>query len=258
MRVISLANQKGGVGKTTTIVNLASELAKKNKVLVIDLDPQGNCSKTLSNGQTSFDFNETIACLFDKPKMANIVDLIIPAQAADNSIDNLFLIPADYQLSRVIETSLTKINRERILEKHLSKISKDYDFVLLDTPPNLSLTTLNAIQASELIVIPIDSGAYSLDGISPLLDAVDEIKDNEANYCILRNEIDSRNTLINNYIEKELEVVRDNVLKTVIRRSEHLSQANALSMPIRFYKKGSIINNDYSSLAKEINVICNT
>ncbi|TFZ45012.1 hypothetical protein E4T25_18760 [Photobacterium damselae subsp. piscicida] len=123
VRVISLANQKGGVGKTTTIVNLASELAKKNKVLVVDLDPQGNCSKTLLNGQTSFDFNETIACLFDKPKMVNIVDLIIPALVAENSIDNLFLIPTDYQLSRVIETSLTKINRERILEKHLSKIS---------------------------------------------------------------------------------------------------------------------------------------
>ncbi|MGF1832063.1 ParA family protein [Photobacterium angustum] len=258
MVVISLANQKGGVGKTTTIVNLASELARKNKVLVIDLDPQGNCSKTLLNGQTNFDFNETIACLFDKPKMVNIVDLITPAQAADNSIDNLFLIPADYQLSRVIETSLTKINRERILEKQLGKILNDYDFVLLDTPPNLSLTTLNAIQASELIIIPIDSGAYSLDGISPLLDAVDEIKGDEAKYCILRNEIDSRNTLINSYIDNELEVVRDNVLKSVIRRSEHLSQANALSMPIRFYKNGSIINNDYSSLAKEINTMCNT
>ncbi len=258
MKIISLANQKGGVGKTTTIVNLSSELAKKHKVLVIDLDPQGNCSKTLSNGQTSFEFNETIACLFDKPKTVKISDLILPTYAGKELIHNLFLIPADYQLSRVIETSLTKINRERILEKHLKNIADDFDFVLLDTPPNLSLTTLNAIQASELILIPVDSGAYSLDGISPLLDAVDEIKDDEGNYRILRNEIDSRNTLINSYIDNELDVVRDCVLSTVIRRSEHLSQANALSLPIRFYKKGSVINNDYSALVKEIINVCNT
>lgn len=252
MNVFSFANQKGGVGKTTSIVNVATELAKQNKVLVIDLDPQGNCSKTLSNGQTKFDFDMTIACLFDKPKVTVIQDLIVPALAGDNVINNLFLIRADYQLSRVIETSLTKINRERILEKHLNKISKDYDYVLLDTPPNLSLTTLNAIQASELIIIPIDSGAYSLDGISPLLDAVEEIKDDEANFCILRNEVDSRNSLINNFIDTELEAVSNNVLKSIIRRSEHVSQANALSMPLRFYKAGSIINNDYHSLAKEI------
>ncbi|TFZ55985.1 ParA family protein, partial [Photobacterium damselae subsp. piscicida] len=150
------------------------------------------------------------------------------------------------------------LGRSFLFQVEISGSSRRLATVLLDTPPNLSSTTLNAIQASELIIIPIDSGAYSLDGISPLLDAVDEIKDDEVNYCILRNEIDSRNTLINSYIENELEVVRDNVLKTVIRRSEHLSQANALSMPIRFYKKGSIINNDYNSLAKEIILMCNT
>lgn len=252
MKIICAANQKGGVGKTTTIVNLASELAKKNKVLIIDLDPQGNCSKTLSQGVSTFDFDMTVALLFDKPKVADIHKLIRPTYAGDLEISNLFLIPADFNLSRVIETSLTKINRERILEKHLKKISNDFDYVLLDTPPNLSLTTLNAIQASELIIIPVDAGAYSLDGISPLLDAVEEIKDTDANYCIVRNEMDRRNTLINEFIDQELESVSEHVLDTVIRRSEHVSQSNALSIPVRFYKKGSTINNDYSSLAKEL------
>jgi chromosome partitioning protein len=152
----------------------------------------------------------------------------------------------------VIETSLTKINRERILEKQLVKLVDNYDYVLLDTPPNLSLTTLNAIQASRRILIPVDSGAFSLDGISPLLEAIEEVKDDEANYLILRNEVDVRNTVINEFIDEELETDQDKVLPMVIRRSEHVGQANAVSMPVRFYKPSSLINNDYKKLAKHL------
>ncbi|CAK2662171.1 chromosome partitioning protein [Vibrio crassostreae] len=247
-KIISAANQKGGVGKTTTLVNLGAELARKRKVLVIDLDPQGNCSKTLI-GQRDFKFEETVAALFDKPKVVSLVDLIQPAKLNGSFIENLYVVPADVQLSRVIETSLTKINRERILEKQLAKLGDTYDFILLDTPPNLSLTTLNAIQASDLILIPVDSGAFSLDGISPLLEAVSEIKDDEGNYLILRNEVDSRNTLINEFIDEELEVVQDKLLPVSVRRSEHVGQANAVSSPVRFYKSGSLVNNDYRKLA---------
>lgn len=246
--IISAANQKGGVGKTTTLVNLGAELARKRKVLVIDLDPQGNCSKTLT-GQRDFKFEDTVAAMFDKPKIVSIVSLIQPAKLDDLPIDNLDIVPADFQLSRIIETSLTKINRERILEKQLAKLGNVYDFILLDTPPNLSLTTLNAIQASDLILIPVDSGAFSLDGISPLLEAVSEIKDDEANYLILRNEVDSRNTIINEFIEEELDIAQDKVLPFTIRRSEHVGQANAVSSPVRFYKSGSLVNNDYRKLA---------
>lgn len=251
MVIVSIANQKGGVGKTTTIVNLASEIARKSKVLVIDLDPQGNCSKTLI-GQTEFEFGITVAALFDKPKMVSITDLIQSAKVGEKIIDNLDIVPADFQLSRVIETSLTKINRERILEKQLAKLGDKYDYVFLDTPPNLSLTTLNAIQASDLIIVPVDSGAFSLDGISPLLEAVEEIKDGEANYLILRNEVDVRNTVINEFIDEELGAAKDKVLPIVVRRSEHVGQANAVSSPVRFYKPGSVINNDYRKLAKYI------
>ncbi|MCU8168444.1 ParA family protein [Vibrio vulnificus] len=248
MNIISIANQKGGVGKTTTVVNLAAELSRKRKVLVIDLDPQGNASKTLT-GQRCFKFEETIAAMFDKPKVVAIANLIRPALVDQQPIENLYIIPADFQLSRIIETSLTKINRERILEKQLAKLGDFYDFILLDTPPNLSLTTLNAIQASNLILIPVDSGAFSLDGISPLLEAVFEIKDEEANYLILRNEVDVRNTIINEFIDEELEVTQEKLLPLYIRRSEHVGQANAVSSPVRFYKPGSLVNNDYRKLA---------
>ncbi|HDM8209315.1 MULTISPECIES: ParA family protein [Vibrio harveyi group] len=250
-KVISAANQKGGVGKTTTLVNLGAELARKRKVLVVDLDPQGNCTKTLT-GLRHFQFEETVAAMFDKPKVVSIVDLIRPALLDGDPIQNLDVVPADFQLSRIIETSLTKINRERILEKQLAKLGETYDFILLDTPPNLSLTTLNAIQASDLILIPVDSGAFSLDGINPLLEAVSEIKDDEANYLILRNEVDVRNAVINEFIEEELEITKDKVLSVTIRRSEHVSQANAVSAPVRFYKSGSLVNNDYRKLASLI------
>ncbi len=149
--------------------------------------------------------------MFDKPKVVSIVDLIRSALLDGEPIQNLDVVPADFQLSRIIETSLTKINRERILEKQLAKLGETYDFILLDTPPNLSLTTLNAIQASDLILIPVDSGAFSLDGINPLLEAVSEIKDDEANYLILRNEVDVRNAVINEFIEEELALYRDDI-----------------------------------------------
>ncbi|MFZ3532923.1 ParA family protein, partial [Vibrio harveyi] len=168
--------------------------------------------------------------------VVSIADLIRPALVDGEPIQNLDVVPADFQLSRIIETSLTKINRERILDKQLARLGERYDFILLDTPPNLSLTTLNAIQASDLILIPVDSGAFSLDGISPLLEAVSEIKDDDANYLILRNEVDVRNTVINEFIEEELEVAKEKVLSVAIRRSEHVSQANAVSAPVRFYK----------------------
>ena len=109
----------------------------------------------------------------------------------------------------------------------------------------VSLTILNAIQASDLILIPVDSGAFSLDGISSLLEAVSEIKEDEGNYLILKNEVDSRNTIIN----EELEVVQDKLLPVSIRRSEHVGQANAVSSPVRFYKSGSLVKNDYRKLA---------
>ncbi|GAL15958.1 sporulation initiation inhibitor protein Soj [Vibrio astriarenae] len=205
-------------------------------------------------GKGAFEFDETIAHLFDKPKVVDINKLVRPALAGEKEIENLFVIPTDYQLSRIIETSLTKINRERILERALNKLEQDFDVILLDTPPNLSLTTLNAIQASNLLLITVDSGAFSLDGIAPLLEAAEEVLD-DFEYRVLRNEVDSRNTIINDFIDGELGVISQNLLKTQIRRCEDVGKANACSLPVRLFKKGSIVNNDYRALATELKSI---
>ncbi len=251
MKIISFANQKGGVGKTTTLINLASELARKHTVLIVDLDPQGNCSKTLT-GQKDFPVSETVAAMFDKPKVVSISDLIRETKADDKVIENLHLVPADMQLSPVIETSLSKINREKILERQLKKLGGLYDYVLLDTPPNLMLTTLNAFQASDFIVIPVDSGAYSLDGIQPLIDAIEEVKGDEFDFTIIRNEVDSRESVINEFIDEELGKIQDKVLPFMIRKSAEVAQANAVSSPVRFYKKNALVNLDYQKLTKFI------
>ncbi|MDG3089151.1 ParA family protein [Vibrio hannami] len=253
MNIIAMANQKGGVGKTTSGVNLAAELARKHRVLFLDLDPQGNATELLCNGEKVFEFDETIASLFDKPKVTCLDDVIRPAMVEEDEIENLFVVPADFQLSRVIETSLTKINRERILEKHLAKMKFEADFVVLDTPPNLSLTTLNAIQASELVVVAVDSGKFSLNGVPPLLEAIEEIKDESDGYRILRNEVDSREKLINNFVGNQLKAIPDDrVFETIIRRDSNVGKANALSRPVRFYQPGSVVINDYRKAAKEI------
>ncbi|MEZ9900184.1 ParA family protein [Vibrio breoganii] len=250
MKVFGFANQKGGVGKTTTLINLASELAKNKQVLVIDLDPQSNCTKALTS-KRGYGFDMSVAAMFDKPKVISLNDIIIPAlDGGEDVIDNLYIAPSDFSLSKVIETSLTKINREQILEKQLKKLEKQYDYVLLDTPPNLSLTTLNALKASEFVIIPVDSGAFSLDGIDPLLEAIEEVTDEEPNYVIVRNEVDARNAIINDYLDDELETTEYNILPFQIRKTESIGQAHALYTPLRFYKPGSVVNNDYRKLAK--------
>lgn len=249
--IVSFQNQKGGVGKSSTALNVASQLATKNKVLFIDLDPQGNSSKTLT-GQKEFPFEDTIAAMFDRPKTHKLNDLIKPAKIGGGEIiSNLDIVVADMQLSRVIETSLSKINRERILEKQLHDVD-GYDYVILDCPPNLSLTSLNAIQASDATIIVVDSGSFAIDGIVPLLDATDEIKEDEANVYFLRNKVDSRNKVMNDHIDEELSAVQDMVLPLTIRQAQAVEHANKNRMPVKFFNKGALVNNDYSKLASKI------
>lgn len=245
MKTLAVINQKGGVGKTTTVINLSAQLAHEGKrVLVIDLDPQANLSVVLTGGQ--FEFEHSITDVFESSKKCPIQQAIIPAQSNGEAIPNLCICPTDIRLSRVIEQSLTKVHRERILLKQLEAIASDFDIVILDCPPNLSLTSVNAMMAA-------DGGSFSLNGLADLLDALEEVKESEhVNYAVFRNEFAKANKLINNFLDEQLASLEGKVLATTIRRSEDVGQASVSGQTLLNYKPSSLTLADYKSLAKEV------
>jgi len=255
--VIAAMSNKGGPGKTSSTTNTAVALAQMGKrVLVIDADQQANATEVLTHGKKFYaQFGPTICDLYNNQKF-DVRDVIIPAKNGKEDIPDLFLIPSDPSFERVMENSMARPHREKILLRHLKPVISEFDFILIDCSPALNLSSTNAAYVADHVIIPIDGGSFSLTGAETVLDYLDEIKEEHfSHYSLFRNEFNSSKKKMNTFLQDELEGnerFKNNVLETRIRADENIAQAQVVCKPLYFYKRGALVLNDYRAMAKEI------
>jgi len=223
MKVISILNQKGGTGKTTTAINLSSSLAyKKKKTLLIDIDPQSH--STIGLGIEIEDQSSSIS------KILSNLETPLKEVITKTYIKNLNIAPSHISLARTAEQIYTKLYKEATLNKAIQPIKKDYDFIIIDCPPSLGVLTINALFASDFLIVPCQMSRYSLDGLSDLMDVVRAVKNtgeeknkNMSYLRILLTMFDVRNKITNEFILKELEPFKERIFKTKIMKNEALN-----------------------------------
>ncbi len=247
-RVLAVANQKGGVGKTTTSVNLGAAIAEMgSRVLVVDLDPQGNASTGLGVDAHNLDASVYDALIHD----ADLEDCIEPT-----SLKNLFVVPSTLDLAGAEVELVSAFNRERKLKKALEPIVEEFDFVLIDCPPSLGLITVNALAAASEIVIPIQCEYYALEGLGQLMRNVKLIQDNlNADLrvsAIILTMFDARTSLSREVVSQVREHFGGIVCETVVPRNVKISEAPSFGQPIIVFDPTSRGAVAYRELAKEV------
>ena len=247
-KIISIFNQKGGVGKTTTNVNLCAGLALKGKsVLSIDIDPQGNSTSGFGIEKNKLEYT-----IYD----VLVEDYDINKIIQKTEVENLDLVPANIQLAGAeIELTNTKY-REKTLKEKIQKIEKQYDFIIIDCPPSLGLLSLNALTASNTVLIPIQCEYYSLEGVSQLMDTVKLVRRNlNPNLDIegvVLNMFDGRTNLSIQVVEEVKKYFKDKVYRTVIPRNIRLAEAPSFGQPIMIYDEKSKGSEAYLKLSEEL------
>lgn len=247
-RIIAIANQKGGVGKTTTAVNLSACLAVKNKkVLVIDIDPQGNTTSGLG-----VDKNSISKSIYD-----TIINQVpIKETLCKTQIDGLLLSPSNINLAGAEVELVSVISRETRLKDALEEVSGDFDFIIIDCPPSLGLLTINALTAANTILVPIQCEYYALEGLSQLMNTV-KIVQKHLNKTlrvegVVLTMFDARTNLSIQVVEEVKKYFGNKVYRTIIPRNVRLSEAPSYGLPIILYDSRSKGAECYMELADEV------
>lgn len=247
-RIISISNQKGGVGKTTTTINLASFIAEKGRrVLIIDIDPQANAGYGL--GVNVEELGSTVYEVL-------IGTIDIKDAIYKTAIENLFIVPSNIHLSGAQVDLLDIENKEFILKNAIKSIKSDYDFILIDCPPSLGILTLNSLVAADTVLIPLQCEYYALEGLSQLLKIIamvqEKLNRNLRIEGVLLTMYDSRTNLSQQVVNDIRDFFKDKVFSTIIPRNVKLSEAPSFGKPINVYDRHCVGSETYEKLAAEV------
>lgn len=247
-RIIAVANQKGGVGKTTTAINLSSCLAEKGKkVLAVDMDPQGNMTSGLGVNKNSVE--------------NTIYDLIIGESSIDEVLrkdimKNLDIIPANIDLSAAEIELIDVEDKEYIVRNVIKDIKDNYDYIIIDCPPSLSMLTINAMTTATSVLVPIQCEYYALEGLSQLIHTVDLVRDRLNPELEIEGVVftmyDARTNLSLQVVENVKDNLHQNIYKTIIPRNIRLAEAPSYGIPINEYDPKSAGSESYMRLAEEV------